>query len=697
MKDLNSLIDPNDNGHERPYVEIFTNKYFSSPQKFYKLKTTQKSTPDYIIPEPKCVVEVKRIMDGEHANKSRAWSRTTSLLKEAIKNLSEYRRIHNSYLVSSGYISFGQNNPVMASVARDLLDAIITYKENLLSNGVNFTIRQIEEGRPGVYFSASGGGFMDSVRIINENLIRHIRKANDKQFPEFRKQYEFDKAIVLLVNWYPYGMIRSDIIKALVKDFTTISNLEKVDEIWCIDHFDLQAPPGQPYKICDKTFFGSYRDGWQHADRLDTSLFNLWFGPLNNGSIDHKEKILKGYFHFTEVNTPDSMFSQSTRVEAIKLASWLCDEKRFDEARSIFASLLNDPDPLHSPSEEDQEDLANQLAKGTSVHQITTVLGYLAWGIKKLRSSKNHINDVIGFTSKLLQHPNLYVRYEALVPLLETGTIWAWCKKHLDKKIYDGFKADILESVEKYAKNPAFSERIGLLLNNYRDISEQETCQILANIGTRPEYAAAHMIYNFGWYGEGPYSKVVDNQIEKLIESQCGNPPFLGKMLWLALTWMSNEADKLGSEANKLHRTIDKIVDLPYDNSIHGNFECFAYSLTKEYPTLMGPWLIKVGTSFFKSMDAPVKGYHYFPLNENLCYLYEQTETFMAGIDLSIDMLKYNIDVGFPGALIETGDLHFGSDDSFIKRIRSLVEASKSYYPKLTKWLLEHGLGKYIE
>src|SRR5258708_816255 len=103
---------------------------------------------------------------------------------------------------------------------------------------------------------------------------------------------------------------------------------------------------------------------------------------------------------------------------------------------------------------------AQRIESNEDINTITTVLGHLAWVIQKLALRKNYITKAFEFTQKLLKHPNLYVKLQALTPLVEIAARRQWIQEYDSEhktSYYKEFRETVFKFLEEYSQYKAIA------------------------------------------------------------------------------------------------------------------------------------------------------------------------------------------------------------------------------------------------
>lgn len=173
----------------------------------------------------------------------------------------------------------------------------------------------------------------------------------------------------------------------------------------------------------------------------------------------------------------------------------LAGKNFYNEAIKIGELCLDDPDPETS-NEPDDFNYHLQVKSGKDVSLITSVRGKTAWLAQRLIASNDpgHMQTAFRMTQTLLDldgslskrlgypEPDLYIRLEALVPLMELAHPWR--RKTLGegfdvKKLALSVVAQAIVDTEKGYKLTAILDRLVHVFSNMRDLGTEDAKRLL--------------------------------------------------------------------------------------------------------------------------------------------------------------------------------------------------------------------------
>lgn len=192
-------------------------------------------------------------------------------------------------------------------------------------------------------------------------------------------------------------------------------------------------------------------------------------------------------------------------------------KKRFGDVIWIIDKFIDDPDPQEPEkySGDPKFNYHQQIAGGEDPHIITTVLGHLAWVVQKLAVNKSYITQALDYTKKLLSHKNLYVKLQAIIPLIEISArrqwLDGWGKRPREGQYKEFHKIvfDLINLVRENSNYKAIAKWLCHVFAYYKDLSTKEAEQVLDALKITDE--AAGLFVYFGIFRQRHYK---DQDIE---------------------------------------------------------------------------------------------------------------------------------------------------------------------------------------
>jgi len=217
----------------------------------------------------------------------------------------------------------------------------------------------------------------------------------------------------------------------------------------------------------------------------------------------------------------------------IRLGEHLAAKNRFNDVIWIIDKFIDDPDPEEPEQYSGEPDFNyhQKIANGEDPFVITTVLGHLAWLVQKLAIQKEYIGKALNYTEKLLSHKNLYVKFQAIIPLVEIAARRQWLDgwgKRPRESEYKKFHSMIFDLVELVSQNPnykAIANKLVLVFSYYKDLSTEEADEVLNTLKITNE--SAGLFVYFGIFRQRHYKdqhiefdgKKFENKLWEIIKS----------------------------------------------------------------------------------------------------------------------------------------------------------------------------------
>ena len=475
---------------EDKYIKAFAEFYLSRYMPNIKEididcpdKNVQQRAPDYFFIQPKVLVEVKEIHDKEELESTKAWGYNIRRLEKELESRT-LEGIKGTYLVHTP-----QFLKIKRGSEKSVVDHIIeAVKKNLqvieIKDVGRFEIRKISCEGNFIGFSTGSVKWVDPADIIHKNINRLLFKANGQLGIELEN---VKKKILLLVNNYPVGRFPDEFVEALVYSYDDLLSLENIDEIWL--QYEVKTGKFSYTLIYTRDFLISFdKRRIDSNNEIHKQLFEKWFSPLMKIEDRFKENLFTALKNFLKDEAPHVLFpSNSLREDMVHLGEWLAKNDRFDDIIWIIDKFINDPDPCEPKGscEPSHYDYHKQIEEGKDPIVIATVLGHLAWVIRWLAVRKEYITKALEYTERLLMHKNLYVKLQAVVPLIKIAFRRQWLNGWGNRprvSEYKKFHELVFNLVELVRKNPnykAIANQLCKVFAYYKDLSTKEAEQVL--------------------------------------------------------------------------------------------------------------------------------------------------------------------------------------------------------------------------
>ncbi|MEK7477696.1 MAG: hypothetical protein AAB152_18920 [Candidatus Coatesbacteria bacterium] len=370
--------------------------------------------PDYEIPRLGVLIEVKGAYDRQFEEWSAGLDTNMERLHRAIDGLGiEFHGVYRIGTPSSFRIPRGKD----ADVARQLVEAAIRGERELSLEGLgDFELERVADEGHSVFLSPDGWTRMvPDWGTVGGEAERLLRKANSQLGATSRQGFT---KILLFVQQASVHL--DGFYEGLAPHFSILAGLENVHEIWLQRRRAGEAPPDHVL-LYTRAFLFGLKEGRQLADDAETGLFARWFDPLSRLGVDFRQYLFGTLRSTLGAQRAHEVFPDSRlRESMIRLGEWLGETGRFAELEWLVSRFIDDPDP---PKLEEEENPCYErhleVAAGKDPLIITSVLGHTAWVARWLALDRTRISSALTFTERLLDHPNLYIHYEALFPLAE--------------------------------------------------------------------------------------------------------------------------------------------------------------------------------------------------------------------------------------------------------------------------------------
>ncbi len=586
----------------KPFVEFYLSFYYPEIKNvdiYCPDKDNQQKAPDYFLKQLRIAVEIKEVHDKKEVERFAATSYNVKRLQKALDELVQKDGgLSKIYFLEYPWtikIKKGQEE----NIAKEIIKAI---KNNLrefnIENIGSFKVVGESGGNKTeivLAVSMSPVRSIDPARTIHQNIGPKITTA-DKQLGVLTA----DKKILLLVNKYLFGDRINDFIEALAYSYKDLLSYKNIDEIW----LQFESRDGQFFHefLYSRDFLISFdKKKIKPSNEQQKQLFEKWFYSLEKLGDEYKEKLFFALKQFLKDKKPYQLFTDKfTREEMACLGIWLAEKERFNDVIWIIDKFIDDPDPEEPEkySGDPKFNYHQQIINGEDPH-ITTVLGHLAWVIQKLALDKRYILNALNYTKKLLSHKNLYVKLQAIIPLIEIAAHRQWLDgwgKRPRSSEYEEFHKLVFHLVNLVAKNPnykAIAKWLCHVFAYYKDLSTRETEKVLNALKTTDE--AAGLFVYFGIFRQKHYKdqnieyngQKLEEKLKEIIKSNKKDYQKLKENiawhLWKIL-------DENRNEFEKIRPYIDLMLKQPYQRNIYAHIERIISDWIKDKPDVCIQW-----------------------------------------------------------------------------------------------------------
>jgi len=589
----------------KPFVEFYLSSYYPKIREVdidCPDKNSQQKSPDYFLTQPKIAVEIKEVHEKEEMDRAAATGYSIKRLQETLDKLLQQEPFLNAiYLLDYPWnlrIKKGKEE----AIAEKIINAVKNGQQEFNIDGVgNFKIiSKLEDKEVKIILAAATGPVrcINPASTIHQNIGTKIGTA-DEQLGAIKA----NKKILLLVNKYIFGDSITDFIEALTYSYNNLLDYENIDGIW----LQIESATGQfsHNLIYKKDFLNSFDKGsFKSVTQDEIKLLEEWFYPLSKLGDKYKEKLFIALKQFLKDKKPHEVFdnrNKFAREEMVQLGIWLAEKGRFDDVIWIIDKFIDDPDP-EEPEKYSGDPKLNyhqQIINGEDPNIITTVLGHLAWVVQKLAVRKEHISKALKYTKKLLSHKNLYVKLQAIIPLIEISARRQWLEgwgKRPREGQYKEFHKTVFDLINLVKENPnykAIAKWLCHVFVYYKDLSTKEAEQVLDALKITDE--AAGLFVYFGIFRQRHYKdqniKYNGQKLEKKLKDLLKNSKEDYQQLRASITWhLWKVLEENKNEFETIKPYIDLILEQPYQRDIYDDIEKIISGWIKDRPDICIQW-----------------------------------------------------------------------------------------------------------
>ncbi|MEI6040183.1 MAG: hypothetical protein WCP93_02435 [Candidatus Berkelbacteria bacterium] len=452
-------------------------------------------TPDYYLHE-NIFAEVKELHDGVDTSLSAQWSKVTNKLQTILSDKFISEKIEGLYSITTPRVYSLVGDDKFCLVATEIIKGIKENKNEILSHGINFDIKKINDKYNEVYLSTNWGGSINPAATIHNNIVKKLDTAN-KQLGYTYENHEVKRRVVLLVNKYMFADRISEVIEGLSYCYDDLLKYENIHEIW----LQQETRDGRfvHTKIYDQKFIKEFEDCKIDPNSKDNQdQFELWYWALDK--IDNKkENLFNALKKFLENNKPEDIFPDSYKREVMtRLGLWILEQNRIEDAVWLIDQFINDPNPGHPKDYigDPKFNYHQEVEDGKDPSIITTVMGHLAWVVRELacKSERHKIDNLIKafeYTHKVLtESDNFYTIEQWMIPLEEVANRRLLILED-NPDIYQRFRELVLDRknglIAKYNNFPAISKYLVQLFSYFKDLSTKDAKYVLDVLVDAPQ------------------------------------------------------------------------------------------------------------------------------------------------------------------------------------------------------------------
>ena len=579
-----------------PFLEF----YYESIEEvsFVAIPEDGEKRPDYFIDVDSYLVEVKEIHDKKSNQKYAQWGKIVSKLQKAVDNNKLISKVKGTFLVNTPELfKTPTEQKTFESASSRVLQAVIDNEKKVKVFKVDFEINKVSNQESVVVFgSHGGGGSINPANIVYQNIKDKIAIAN-QQLGNHPRDLQPKKRILLLVNKYYFPLWNWDLFKAISRVYRQLLNYANIDEIWY--QFETKDKGFVHKLLYRKSFFEQFETSdFTDYNTEDLELFANWFPAMSEMGEEEKNKLLTALKRFLKNKRPYQIFPNSqTREKMVRLGLWLVEKKSFNDTIWLIEQFITDNNPPLPKECKDHEkfDYHKQVLNNEDVNIITTVLGHLAWVIQKLAVRKNYIVKALEFTRTLLNHSNLYVKLQGIIPLVEIAARRQWLEDYDKKnttKHYNEFRKISFNLLDKYSQYKAIANSLTHVFYYFKNLNTKESIEVLNKLKDARE-AAALFVY-FGIFRERHYKDKIsfdskplrEMLISTIQDHQKKYEDLRGSIAWNFWRILAETPD----EFDTLKTYIDLFFNLPYNKRYYSSLERIIEEWIERKPEICISW-----------------------------------------------------------------------------------------------------------
>lgn len=593
---------------EQPYAEAFIDFYLEKYYPHIKVvfcvcpdKQHEYRQPDYYCIEPDVLIELKEVHDREEVEVHAGWEKNIENLRKEMQKSKQL--LKGSYIIDLPVTLRISNRRLRQKIANAILDAIQENKKEISIEGIGtLDIHFLNNKERTIDFSTKAySRFISPVSTIYRNIVTKIETANTQM-----ASYSADvtKRILLLVNKYIFGDRLAAFIEALSLAYRRLLDFEYIDEIWL--QLEKQDGKYNHTLIYAKEFLTSFDQQKIRSDIDTISLFEKWFYPLSRQDDLCREKLIVALRKLIGRKKPFILFHDTfAREEMIGLGTWLIEHERYEEAMWLIDRFITDPDPAdpRDYTGNPEFNYHEKILEGEDPKIITTVLGRLAWVVQKLAISDKYIKNALMYTKRLVCHPNLYVKLQAIIPLTEIAARRQLLKGYGDRPYSEEYKTfhkltfDLVKLIKNRPNYTIIADWLTRVFGYYNDLSTIEAEQVLTALQISPE-SSALFIY-FAIFREKHYKKQPIEFSAERFRAWLTDIIKADKKIYIPLRekvawhfWRILDEDL--SKFDYLRSYIDLLIRQPYHKSTYYYNEKIIETCFTEYPDICLSWYMTV-------------------------------------------------------------------------------------------------------
>ncbi len=442
-----------------------------------------------------------------------------------------------------------------------------------------FALKRIE-GLERIACSSFGeGGAINPAGIALTALEEKLPNKNDQLAVNGHER------VILVVNW-AYVVDPGDVVEAATQiDFARFPNVDKIF---------FEFTPANIQLIFNRSVFAAY-DATSSIPSAD--LEPLYVQSLGFRLARKERKAFDLVKKLAEERGTLLWLPTNSRVEVVRYGTEFAKAGDWENAIWIIRKFKDDPDP----SVENAGDHASrcqyheQIARGESVSFIVTVRGHLCWLLQVLVTANkpDFYQEIFGIIEEYALSPNLYIRQQATVPLIELAK--RRFSDLMEPSLRDRIRALSLRMARENSSYPAILEGVANVVARMPDLSSTEAEEILSIFLNKPTREApqllSFLLISYAVFRErdkrfGTFNAI---NLATLLMQQLiyGTPAIRSSILWRIYGILAQQP----SEAKALLPYVAAFSSGAYDRNAFFHFYKVAAEHVRNYPDVLAPAL----------------------------------------------------------------------------------------------------------
>lgn len=518
----------------------------------------------------KVAVELFRMVEsGDDLAESRMWHQVSGFLREAIQ-----KKGLKGYLVYTPHFFVRKSE-------------IKTYAEKM----AEVIEKGVKDNSTAEEFEYEGFRFhkIKSLETISFSYSRGVRSIDSRgtatisfssKLPKKNKQVDVanHERILVVVNW-AFFVDSNDAIRALSSfDFDQFENVDKIF---------FEGKQGEFSLIFDRSVVEAIK---AHTRVENPDTLKLLVQYLKHQMVDRNPNAFDFIKSIGSSSGNLNWLSDNEAKENLIILAQEFSSERLEDSMWVVRMLQNDPNP--NPSGENDPDDSEgkhnyhtKVLRNEDVRNITTVRGHLCWLMLQIitKNKPEYYTEIIDIIRRYLAEENLYIRTQAIYPLIEF-LVRKSATKNQDESPFEwkqeerDFVREIpMKMLRDNSKYPRVLEVLLHVFNKFRDLTESEAEEVLRTLISTEQDDVLHNLASLIPYfalfrkDDFPHMGTFDPTIfEAILRDQIvnGKPALKSSLAWHF--WKMLEEKSIPYE--KIREYIILFWEKGYDSAVASSF-----------------------------------------------------------------------------------------------------------------------------